>query len=317
MLVKATLALVLMVWLYRSGRLDVQALRLDQFGLTHVLGLLALGISMVFQATRWWLLVRSHRISISLPRAFALSWIGQFFSIVLPGAAGGELVRTYYITRHAPDAKVASASTVLVDRALGMYALLLLSVPALVKVRLAMPSGQAVMREELIVGVLTTGMTVGFGALFSPRFGALVTRVSPERFRELVSDILSTYREQKAAMLACFGLSILGGIATILGFVCATRIVAGDVDVATTFVIAPLVTIASSLPISPGGIGVAETASSVLYSRANIADGAAIMLLVRVWSILLRLPGGLAYVAGDFRPRTQRATTPGGDAGHR
>ena len=54
--------------------------------------------------------------------------------------------------------------------------------------------------------------------------------------------------------------------------------------------------IANNLPISPDGVGVAETTASILFGQFNVQTGAAIMLIVRLWIFILRLPGGLIYV---------------------
>lgn len=62
------------------------------------------------------------------------------------------------------------------------------------------------------------------------------------------------------------------------------------------FLACPLVFIATTLPLSPGGIGVGETAASVLFSLFEVKTGATIMLIVRLWWIVLRIPGFLFFV---------------------
>jgi uncharacterized membrane protein YbhN (UPF0104 family) len=62
------------------------------------------------------------------------------------------------------------------------------------------------------------------------------------------------------------------------------------------FLVCPLVFIAGTLPISPGGIGVGETAASLLFARFGVETGATIMLIFRIWLAILRIPGGLIYI---------------------
>ena len=66
--------------------------------------------------------------------------------------------------------------------------------------------------------------------------------------------------------------------------------------------VCPLVFVATSLPISPNGIGVGETAASFLFAQFGVETGATIMLVVRLWILALRLPGALFYVLRRRRP---------------
>jgi len=69
--------------------------------------------------------------------------------------------------------------------------------------------------------------------------------------------------------------------------------------------IVPLVIVANSLPIAPGGIGVAETTASLLFAQFGVEKGATVMLIVRIGILLLRLPGGLIYIL-SAKTRTLR-----------
>jgi hypothetical protein len=54
--------------------------------------------------------------------------IGQFFSAFLVGTTGGDVIKIFYVARAVPDRKAAVAFTVIVDRVIGLIALLLLGV---------------------------------------------------------------------------------------------------------------------------------------------------------------------------------------------
>ena len=54
--------------------------------------------------------------------------IGQFFSTFGVGTTGGDVVKIFYVARAVPQRKAAVAFTVIVDRVIGLVALLLFGV---------------------------------------------------------------------------------------------------------------------------------------------------------------------------------------------
>jgi len=82
----------------------------------------------------------------------------------------------------------------------------------------------------------------------------------------------------------------------LFAFQMAGRVVQITLSWKLVFLVCPLVFIAGALPISPGGIGVGETAASLLFARVGVETGAASMLIFRIWLVILRMPGGLLYI---------------------
>jgi uncharacterized protein (TIRG00374 family) len=74
---------------------------------------------------RWRLLLAVHGVRLRFWRVFELNMIGQFFSAFLLGTTGGDVIKIFYVARAVPDRKVAVGFTVVVDRVIGMIALLL------------------------------------------------------------------------------------------------------------------------------------------------------------------------------------------------
>ncbi|NOZ71193.1 MAG: flippase-like domain-containing protein, partial [Chloroflexi bacterium] len=174
----------LLFWLVQSGRLDIILLFRVPISIWYVLGVLLLLGSMLLQAVRWWWLVRSQSIAISLGQAIKLSWMGQFFSVLLPGATGGELVRAYYITQEESATITSGVSTVLVDRAIGLYVLILWAVPSVLL--LSRDAGDfitGVHQIGAIIFVMVAGLTLGFLFLWWEPTRAVALRFIPKRFR--------------------------------------------------------------------------------------------------------------------------------------
>jgi uncharacterized membrane protein YbhN (UPF0104 family) len=59
----------------------------------------------------------------------------------------------------------------------------------------------------------------------------------------------------------------------------------------TSFLAGPIVTLANCLPITPGGVGLAEAASSESFGGLGSSSGAEMMVLLRICGMLISLPG--------------------------
>lgn len=298
---KVLVAVGLLVWLVKSGRLDLHILFSTPLSLFHVLGMVVLLVGMVMQAWRWWWLLKAQQIGLSFQRTLGLVWIGRFLAMVLPGAVGGIMVRGYYVTREAPSAKIAGLSSIVLDRSMGLYASFLLSVTALVfTVWSSEPLAGPILHVGAVTVLFVMGGTLVFLTLWLNPTRNLMLGLVPGRFRAPLEGVLEAYRDRGRCLLACFALSLAISVMAMGAFVIAGRALGTPVGWKQAFMVCPLVFVASALPISPGGIGVGETAASVLFARFGLETGATIMLTVRLWYLVLRLPGGLLYV---FRTR--------------
>ena len=294
---KALIGVGLLVWLVTSGQLDFSVLVSAPVNTFHLLGLFALLTGMILRAVRWWWLLRMQNIALSLRHSVELTWISQFFCLVLPGAAAGELVRAYYIARDTTAAKVASFSTILLDRLIGLYALLWLGIPPLLVLILSQNEvAPIVIRVGTLLSLTVACASVMLIAFWRRSTRQMILRLVPKRFRAPLEAVLEAYRDYGRDLIGCFGLSLLANAMLVGAFLLASRILDTPLGWQQVFLVAPFVIAANSLPISPGGVGVAETTAAILFAQFGVETGAAIMLIVRLWTLILRLPGGLIYI---------------------
>ncbi|NOZ73058.1 MAG: hypothetical protein GXP38_14295, partial [Chloroflexi bacterium] len=158
-----------------------------------------------------------------------------------------------------------------------------------------------------IIFVMVAGLTLGFLFLWWEPTRAFALRFIPKRFRGSIQTAISSYHARPRVLLAALLLSVLSSTLYLSAFLMASRALNLSVGWEMVFLVIPLVTIANSLPLAPGGVGVAETTAFLLFSQLGIAEGAAIMLLVRLWVVLLRLPGAVFYV---MRGRNEHRVAP-------
>ena len=126
------LALVggILYYLISSDRLNLERLLL----LADSPDLLALILSVLIMlvvplaALRWWLLLRALGLQVSPQRTFLLTWIGNFFNSTLPGAVSGDVVKGYYIIKaQAEEGRTQAFMTLLIDRFVGLFGLIIIS----------------------------------------------------------------------------------------------------------------------------------------------------------------------------------------------
>jgi uncharacterized protein (TIRG00374 family) len=294
---KVFVAITLMIWLVKSGRLYFSPLLSASLNSIHLVGMGILFLSLSIQGLRWWWLLRTQKIHLSFRKTVSLVWIGQFFSLVLPGIAGGELARGYYITQEVSDAKVAGVSTILLDRVMGLYASLFLgsaSFLSIVMLEKQIPS--LIYQFGMVNLLLLFGTSLLFLIFWIPSTRRLSLTLVPGRLRLLAERTLANYRLHSQDILLCFVLSLLASCLVFIAFQMAGQVVQTSLNWKQVFLVCPLVFIIGALPLSPGGIGVGETAAFLLFSRFGVETGAAIMLILRVWLVILRIPGGLLYI---------------------
>jgi hypothetical protein len=75
-------------------------------------------------SARWKMLLQVHGVRMRFWRVFELNMIGQFFSTVGVGTTGGDVFKIFYVARAVPGHRTAVAFTVILDRVIGLLALL-------------------------------------------------------------------------------------------------------------------------------------------------------------------------------------------------
>src|SRR6516162_7180388 len=128
-LLKLLLGPAFLAWMVSSGRVNLHQV---VGGLSHWQAMVAMLILLYIQSGvttwRWNLLLRAQEIRLPFRRAFGLTMIGLLFNVAIPGAVGGDLMKGYYITRATGGRRSSAATSILLDRVVGLLGLLLLAV---------------------------------------------------------------------------------------------------------------------------------------------------------------------------------------------
>lgn len=251
---------------------------------------------------KWYLLLRSREVDVSLFKTWALYMIGIFFSLFLPTSMGGDLIRIHELGKMTGKRAEAAAS-VFIERFSGMVILFLLTLVALF-----------MQRELLSVAWMTVSLLFAVSAS-----AALIWVIVDERPYRFITKILSNragfidkilskvdkihcavleYRDDRSALVIAilntfvfYFLAVLNVYVTALAF-------NGEVQFSELLVAVPLIMFIMNLPISIGGIGLMEFAFIFIFEISGYSSALALStaLLMRLKSFSDAGMGGLLYL---------------------
>jgi uncharacterized protein (TIRG00374 family) len=303
--IKITLGAAVLYWLLASNRLSLGTL--GQLGHdVRTLGWMAAGVASVLLghlllAWRLVLLFRRPQLEVSFWRSLALTLIGSLTGAVLPGLVGGDAVKAVYLCGDAVGRRSHAVATVLVDRVLGLYGLFLLATIMLGGAWCTSalpPYGIVLWAAPLVTAVLTTGLVVStWPGNWRRALVATVTRHLPAKLQSLAAA-LEDFLQRPGLLWASIGLSLANHGLVVLTFVVAAAMLHDPLPLVAHFVLSPLAMAMNMIPLTPGGVGLAEGAFSFLYQYAGSTQGAAVGLLGRVIQYAAFAVGGTPALLG-------------------
>ncbi|MCA9189717.1 MAG: lysylphosphatidylglycerol synthase transmembrane domain-containing protein [Pirellulaceae bacterium] len=242
-------------------------------------GALAAALGVCFTAiclsfVRWYLLIRALEIPFRLRDAVRLGFLAYLLNFVSLGALGGDLFKAVFVVRDCPGRRAEAVATILVDRILGLFALLLIASAATLMMMVRRPEYSDLRGFAWVCWALTAVAMVMGGLLFVPRWSVTGLVRSLERL-PAVGPVL--YRVEAGLSLFRRRPQLLGGaILTALGvhFLLATSVyltARGLLPIAPSWdehlLIWPIAGAANAIPFSPAGLGQMEEAMRQLYMR--------------------------------------------------
>jgi len=297
--IKLLIAGGLLTWLLLSHRLDLTSLGEIRSAGYLLLAAGCLLIHMALPVWRWQWLLAVQQLQVGWAAALRMTWLGYFAAIFLPGLAGGDLAKAYVACRARPGAKTRAVSTVLMDRILGLHSLLAIGAVAGGVILLAgCEPGQGAIAWFVIACLLL--LSAGGVLLLWRPTSDLAMRLVPRRAKEVLEESLQLYRVSMSRLVLIWLFAVVGNLPGIAGYL-LVAVALGIRPAVVQGLAAPLVIVANSLPISPGGLGVGEAVGSELFSEFGISAGALIVLLVRLNVIILSIPGVAGILIGQTR----------------
>ena len=246
---------------------------------------------------RWTVLLRAAGSALSGWSTARMFFIASFVGTALP-AGGADVARAYAASLHTPQQGLAAASVV-VDRLLGLAALLTLGAASLV---LGLADADTPLARPLagVSFAVAVALLGAFGADYLARW-TLPARMRGAPVGRWLLDAagqIARYRTQPRVLAAVFGLSLLVQWLRVAEVFLAGASLGLDVGFGYYLVFMPLGLIAFMLPISIAGLGLPQGVMMWVLQPAGVPEAQAFALstLVVVLGLVGTLPGLYLYI---------------------
>jgi uncharacterized protein (TIRG00374 family) len=275
----------------------------------------ALALSLVFMGTtlflgvwRWRMVLRVQGLELPFGRALEISLIAQFFNAFLLGSTGGDLMKAYVTARETHHKKTQAVVTVLADRLIGLFAMLLFAgVMMLANLHFLLEH-----RELSVVVWVVVAMLGGCGMFLVLAFWGGVSRAVPSARAwlrrlpkaDLIEQAIEAFRHfgrDPAFLVRAFGVSVLLNLACVFQLMALGAGLGIEVPWLVWFVIVPTIICISALPITPSGLGVRENLYVLTLAGAGLqvpaTQALAVSLLAYFGFLVWSLIGGVVYLS--------------------
>lgn len=237
-------------------------------------------------------------LSITLREALQLTCVGYFFNNFMPTAVGGDIIKAHYAA-HFNKQKLKSYASVLMDRFIGLFTIVIIAAVALVvdRGKFESPMVRPLVAVLLVLGV--SGAVIATNSSIARFMERALLRLKMFQLGErlhAVYTIVHDYRNRKDVVTKSIILSTCAQSAyyTIIYFLFLS--LGQDVNIGNVFLVMPVVIFISMIP-SIGGLGVREGAMVAFFSVLVGKDIAfAVSLLLLAGLFLLSFVGGIVYL---------------------
>ncbi len=298
---KGGISVLLIVWVLSKTDLAAawaKARAIDPAMVALAVGLMLAQIAL--GAVRWGMVLRAMSAVFAWPSTFAVYYIGLFFSIVLPGAVGGDAVRMWF-SRKSGLGLSTSVNSVLLERAMTVFGLVLLvclTQPILVA---RVPSLPGTWVFPMLLALCVLGIL----------FLATLDRI-PQHYQQrwrLVRGLAQLAVDTRKLFFHP-GWSLMTLLVALAGHInlsmTAYALAVGlglNVHVLDCLVLIPPVILLVTMPVSISGWGVREAAMVTAFGFVGVDREAATVLSILYGLVTMStaLPGGLVFLFSGIR----------------
>ena len=273
-----------------------------------------MGATIFIGVVRWRLVLAVQGLQLSFSRAVGISLVAHFFNSFLLGSTGGDLLKAYYAAAETAHKKAEAVTTVIVDRLLGLFAMLLfVSLMALFNWDVVVSQQRFMAVMLIILGMLfISGLIVVLSFWGGPtgarlKFEAFLIRLPKGDVLVRCIEACHAFGKNPGFLPRVLGWSMLLSLACVLQIVALGHGLGFSIGekFGVLLFIVPAIICISALPITPSGIGVRENLYVWLLSAASIGIEAksalSLSLLAFAGSLMWSLIGCVVYLA--FRSR--------------
>lgn len=270
--------------------------------------ILIMPLSYLLTSYRWHVLLESQHIHIGMARTFVINMVGAFYNSFMPGSTGGDLAKAYYSSKYT-EHRTRAVLTVVVDRILGLLALLVLG-GVLAAFQWHIPECRNI---AIAAGVVILATVVGLVVFYSPTLRRatgldwILRRLPLQRQVTQAVDAMELYGKQPRVVLWAFLCSFPVHVTTILSATMSGQAFHLPLSPLYYWVIVPMIALVGAIPISPQGAGVMEffAVRLTIHHGVTVAQAFALVMSIRLVAIFWNLIAGIFVLRGGYHAPTE------------
>ena len=303
---KILVAAGLIYWLISSGKLDFKLLTklLDHPWAVSISIMLQL-VNFFLISYRWETILRARsQVTLPLSGLFRITWIGQFFSSVLPGSVSGDLVKMLYIQKFDSSfSKKFIFASILIDRLMGLAGLILLvgisSICFSAHILKDAPAMKPLLNMNYLLSLLVLTSIFIF-VFFHHVIRKFLVTIEAKFKVGVLQKIVGLWDDLvmiKSHMLKAVGLSIVVQFIGVCVFWSLIfPFVGGYMDFVQALAFIPLGLMTLALPVAPSGLGVGHAIFQKLFEFTGIQNGASLFNLYFFLTLVVNIFGVIPYL---------------------
>jgi uncharacterized protein (TIRG00374 family) len=311
LVLKFALVGVVFWFLFKKGLVTAESFhQLMASPFTIFVMVLLMSLNTILGTLRWRGLLAAKDAYLSFKRVFELNIIGSFFNIALPGAVSGDFVKAVYVSKQFPEKRAAVFGSMLLDRFLGMAAMIFVGAVSAFLSRFINWGGSLPSVLLYSVGGLGFGILLFLFYMFlshkkDPLFD-LIQFITKRHTRLQLIDKLyigvMDYRSRpRAVILAVLQSIVIHTLLVLIAFSISEAVSITPISLVALAVIVPIGMLATTIPVLPAGVGTGHAAFFALFKLVGSNQGAEIFSLIVMMQIVVGVVGGAIYLRTTAR----------------
>ncbi len=289
------LLIVILLYIMRDKYADIAARLKGTNMALFSLAFLAFAGATLIASLRLKMIGAAQELSMTFGEAASLTFIGYFFNNFLPTTIGGDVVKAYYLAKNTDD-KMASFTSVFIDRMLGLFTMIFMAFIGLFFVK-----GGAIDRNisnAIYIITIASAAAVLFmtNRAFARLFLVFLKAFRPieERLKRAYNAVYS-YKHHKVLIAQSLVISVVSQIVFFISIGILVYAIGGKINMMDILLRMPIISTLSLLP-SLNGLGVREGSTVLLFSPLIGREGAfAISVLWLLVLLITSIIGGAIY----------------------
>ena len=314
---KILVIVILFIYLFKSNKLTKEQIteicRTQNVVFFAVSGI-AFFSAQLLAAVRLKLLLKTTDVSVCLKKCFQLTMIGNFFSMIMLGMTGGDIVKGYYLLTEEQDDRGRSSGVIVMDRTIGLFSAIFLACIFIVYMLYYHLTTSMTRHSSLFItfaSVLGSLLCLLLGLLFLGTH-----QKAKEKLRELwftrfsrnfvyhMAEGFGGILRFRQTLLLVFLISVAIQLFSLLSVLVFGALITESLPpLVVQAAVSSVVFITGSIPVTPGNIGWTELVGAFGWAAVGSSAGGAIFLYRRFTNILCSLPGGLFYISLNYKNR--------------